>query len=51
VPELKQGWWQLAEWKAAREIAGFNGLAAVWTAAAAVFGFASVAVGICPISN
>jgi hypothetical protein len=51
VSELKQGWWQLAEWKAAEKVAGFNGLAAVWTAAAAVFGFASVTVGMWPTSN
>jgi hypothetical protein len=51
IPELKQNWWKLAEWAAAERSGGFNRQAAWWTAAAAIFGFASVAVGVWPNSN
>jgi hypothetical protein len=51
LEEMKRGWWQLAEWKAAETVAGFNGLASRWTAAAVIFGFASAVVGVWPISN
>jgi hypothetical protein len=51
VPELKQNWWQLAEWEAAAQSGKFNWGAACWTAAAAPFGLASAIVGLWPNSN
>jgi hypothetical protein len=51
VPELRQIWWKIAERNASEQSAIFNRQAAWWTAAAALFCFAGVAVGAWPISN
>jgi hypothetical protein len=49
IPELKRGWWQLAESEAAVRAGQFNWDAARWAAVTAVFGFASAAVSLWPI--
>jgi len=49
-PESKHGWWQLAEWAAAKRSGSFNKRAAWWAAGAAIFGFLGVAVGLWPLA-
>ena len=51
VPELQQNWWKIAEWKAATQSGALNRQAAWWTAAAALLGFVTLLVGVCPSSN
>jgi hypothetical protein len=51
VPELKRGWWQLAEWDAAERSAKLNWKAARLAAAAATFAFASAVVSLLPNSD
>jgi hypothetical protein len=48
VPELKQGWWRLAECEATARASKFNWLAAWWTAATAIFGFVDILIGLLP---
>jgi hypothetical protein len=50
-PELRQNWWKIAEWKASERSGAFNRKAAWWTAATAVFGFASIVAGMWQNSN
>ena len=46
IPQLRQNWWQLAEWEAATRSGQFNRSAAIWAGAAAAFGLASAIISL-----
>lgn len=50
-PEMKRIWWNLAEYEACKKIGRLNRLAAYWTGAAAILGFASAIIGAWPNLN
>ena len=49
LPELKQGWRDLARNEASEKSSTLNRKAAFWTAFAAIFGFVSAVAGLWPI--